>query len=125
MTVVRTSYCSPTCSSLPSLCHSIDNIPYTWNFSRHVYFTVKYETRIFAVEISRMKVIQMFSRFSRLATRLCTKMYAINLSEIDKTLYQIVYHSRGNPRPLCSKSWESVLLPVGQSKWIDIITMPY
>ena len=26
-------------------------------------------------------------------------MYATNLSEIDRTLYQIVYHSRGNPRP--------------------------
>ena len=26
-------------------------------------------------------------------------MYATNLSEIDKTLYQIAYHSRGNPRP--------------------------
>ena len=32
------------------------HIPYTWNFSRHVYFTVEHETRIFAVEISRMKV---------------------------------------------------------------------
>ena len=52
-------------------------------------------------------------------------MYAISLSEIDKTLYQIVYHSRGNPRPPCGKSWESVLPPVGQSKWIDNITMPY
>ena len=39
---------------LAALC----NVPYTWNFSRHVYFTVEHETRIFAVEISRMKVIQ-------------------------------------------------------------------
>ena len=31
-------------------------------------------------------------------------MYATNLSEIDKTLYQIAYHSRGNPRPPCGKS---------------------
>ena len=49
-------------------------------------------------------------------------LYATNLSEIDKTLYQIVYHSRGNPSPPCGKSWESagtVLSPVGQSKWID------
>ena len=52
---------------------AIKHLPYTWNFSRHVYFTVKHETRIFAVEISRMKVIQKFSCFSRLATRLCTK----------------------------------------------------
>ena len=28
-------------------------------------------------------------------------MYATNLTEIDKTPYQIVYHSRGNPRPPC------------------------
>ena len=47
-----------------------DDILYTWNFSRHVYFMVKHETR---VEILRMKVIQKFSRFSHLATRLCTK----------------------------------------------------
>ena len=51
----------------------IDIVPYPWKFSRHVYFTVKHETRIFAVEISRMKVIQKFSRFSCLVTRLCTK----------------------------------------------------
>ena len=37
------------------------------------------------------------------------KMYATNLSEIDKTLYQIANHSRGNPRPPCGKSWESVV----------------
>ena len=48
-------------------------LPYTWNFSQHVYFTVKHKTRIFAVEILRMKVIQKFSHFSRLATRLCAK----------------------------------------------------
>ena len=82
-------------------------IPYTWNFSRHVYFTVEHETRIFAVEISRMKVIQKFSRFSRLQLQgYVPTMYATNLSEIDKTLYQIVYHSRGNPRPPCGKSWD-------------------
>ena len=46
-------------------------------------------------------------------------MYASNLNEIDKTLYQIAYHSRGNPRPPCGESWESVLLPMGQSKWTD------
>ena len=34
-------------------------------------------------------------------------MYATNLIEIDKTLYQIVYYSRGNPRSPCGKSWES------------------
>ena len=51
----------------------IEQIPYTWNFSQHVYFTVEHETRIFAVEISRIKVIQKFSRFSHLATVLCTK----------------------------------------------------
>ena len=45
-------------------------LPYTWNFSQHVYFTVKHGTRIFTVEISRMKVIQ---TFSRLATWLYTK----------------------------------------------------
>ena len=72
-----------------------------------------------------MKVIQKFLRFLRLATWVCTKMYATNLSEIDKTLYQVVYHGRGNPRPPCGKSWESVLSPVGQSKWTDDITMPY
>ena len=38
-------------------------------------------------------------------------MYATNLSEIGKTLYQVVYHSQGNPRPPCGKSWESVLSP--------------
>ena len=102
-------------------------IPCTWKFLRHVYFTVKHETRIFTVEISRMKVIQKFSRFPRHLQGYARKMYATNLSDIDKTLYQVVYHSRGNPRPLCGKSWESVLVlsPVGQSKWTDDITMPY
>ena len=52
-------------------------------------------------------------------------MYTANLSEIDKTLYQIAYHSQGNPRPPCGKSWESVLSPVGQSKWTHDITMNY
>ena len=47
------------------------------------------------------------------------KIYATNLSEIDKTLYQIAYHSRDNPRPPCGKSWESVLSPVGQSVKVD------
>ena len=41
-------------------------IPYTWNFLQHVYFTVKHETRIFAVEISQMKVIQNFHVFRAL-----------------------------------------------------------
>ena len=94
-------------------------IPYTWNFLRHVYFMVEHETGIFTVEISRMKVIQNFSHFSRLVQGYVRKMYATNLSEIDKTLYQIVYDSRGNPRPTCGKSWESVLSPVGQSKWTN------
>ena len=58
-------------NALSLLYHNL--IPYTWNFLRHVYFTVKHKTRIFVVEISRMKVIQRFSRFSRLATMLCTK----------------------------------------------------
>ena len=96
-------------------------VPYTWNFSRYVYFTVEHETRIFAVEISRMKPghPKIFAFFAPSATRLCTKMYATNLSEIDKTLYQIAYHSRGNPRPPCGKSWESVLSPVDQSVKVD------
>ena len=72
-----------------------------------------------------MKVIQKFSRFRALLQGYVRKMYAANLGEIDKTLYQIVYHSRGNPRPPCGKSWESVLSPVGQSKWTDNIIMPY
>ena len=62
-------------------------------FLRHVYFTVKHEVRNFAVEILRMKVIQKFLGFLHLATRLCMKMYATNLSEIDQTPYQIVYHN--------------------------------
>ena len=67
---------------------------------------VKHETRIFTIEISRIKVIQ---NFLQLATRYVQKMYAPNLSETDKTLYQIAYHSQGNPRPPYGKSWESVL----------------
>ena len=51
-----------------SLASYIIHILYTWNFSWHVYFTVEHKTWIFAVEISRMKVIQKCSRFSRLAT---------------------------------------------------------
>ena len=73
-----------------------------------------------------MKVIQKFSHFCDLLHGYVQKVYATNLSEIDKTPYQIVYHSRGNlPRPPCGKSWESVLSPVDQSKWTDVITMPY
>ena len=71
----------------------MSRIPYTWNFSRHVYFTVEHETWIFAVEISRMKVIQNFSRFRALLQGYVRKMYATNLSEIDKTFYQIAYYS--------------------------------
>ena len=100
-------------------------LPYTWNFSRHVYFKVEHETWIFTVEISRMKVIQKIRFFRALLQGYVRKMYATNLSEIDKTFYQIAYHSRGNPRAPCGKSWESVLSPVGQSRWTDNITMNY
>ena len=86
---------------------------------------VKHETRNFTVEILRMKAIQKFSHFRALLQGYVRKMYAANLSEIDKTLYQIVYHSQGNPRPPCGKSWESVLSPVGQTKWTNNIIMPY
>ena len=89
-------------------------IPYTWNFSWHIYFTVEHETRIFVVEILRMKLSKNFRVFRALLQQgYVRKIYATNLSEIDKTLYQIAYHSRGNPRPPCGKSWESVLSPVG------------
>ena len=57
----------------------LKQILYTWNFSRHVYFTVKHETRIFAVEISRMKVIQNFRIFRALLQGYVRKMYATNL----------------------------------------------
>ena len=98
-------------------------IPYTRNFSRHVYFMVKHGTKIFAVEISQMKVIQKFSCFSRHATKnLC---YYFN--EIDKAPCQIVYHmySRGNPRPLCGKSWPRIItaVPVGCQSGLEDTTM--
>ena len=62
------------------------SIPYTWKFSRHVYFTVKHETRIFAVKILRMKT-KSFCVFCALLQGYVRKMYATNLNEIDKTLY--------------------------------------
>ena len=65
------------CSLWWSMCEYVrwvyKGLPYIWKFLRHVYFTVEHETWIFVVEISRMEVIQKFSHFSCLATRLCTK----------------------------------------------------
>ena len=55
---------------------------------------VKHETRIFAVEILRMKVIQKFSHYCALLQGYVRKTYATNLSEIDITPYQIVYHAQ-------------------------------
>ena len=78
-------------------------LPYTWNFSWHVYFTVEHETRIFAVE-GHPKNCAFFAPSA--IQGYVRKVYATNLSEIDKTLYQIAYHSRGNPRPPCGKSWD-------------------
>ena len=77
------------------------------------------------LKFRRWRLSKIFRVFHALLQGYVQKIYATNLSEIDKTLYQIAYHSRGNPRPLCGKSWESVLLPVGQSKWTDNITMNY
>ena len=115
--------CGVSCT-MSTIC--FQQIPYTWNFLWHVYFTDEHETRIFAVEIMQMKVIQKFRVICALLQGYVRKIYATNLSEIDKTLYQIAYHSQGNPRPPCGKSWESLLLPVGQSKWrTDNITMNY
>ena len=97
-------------------------IPYTGNFSRHVYFTVKHGTRIFAVENSRMKVIQKFSRFSHHAT----KNICYYLNEINKAPCQIVYHmySRRNPRPPCGKSCIITVMPVGHQSGLKDTTMP-
>ena len=61
-----------------------------------------------------MKVILYFRVFRALVQGYVRKMYATNSSEIDKTFYQIAYHSQGNPiaRAPCGthygKSWESV-----------------
>ena len=64
-----------------------NGILYARNFLQHVYFTVKHGNRIFAVEISRMKVIQKFSRFSCHATKnLCYYF------KRDRQSLQIVYH---------------------------------
>ena len=69
------------------------------------------------------RLSKIFHIFRTLLQGYVRKIYATNLIEIDKTLYQIAYHSRGNPRPPCGKSWESVLSPVGQSKCTDNITI--
>ena len=61
---------------------------------------------------SQMKVIQKILHFCALLHGYVRRIFAANLSEIDKASYQIVYHSQGNPSlgPPCGKSWESVLL---------------
>ena len=54
-----------------------------------------------------MKVIQKIRVFRALLQGYVRKMYATNLSEIDKTFYQIAYHSPGNPRaPRRSSLWQ-------------------
>ena len=54
-------------------------------FSQHVYYTVEHGTRIFAVEVSRIKVIQTFSHFSCVVCYIL-RIYTTVLSEIDKKL---------------------------------------
>ena len=99
-------------------------LPYTQNFSCHVYFMVKHGTRIFTVETSRMKVIQKFRVFCAMLQRI----YATILSEIDKAPCQIVYHmySQGNSRPPCGKSWPRIItvVPVGHQSGLKDTTMP-
>ena len=57
------------CSWKASRLRANIQVPYTQNFSWHVYFTVKHGTRIFVVEILRMKIIQKFLRFLCHATK--------------------------------------------------------
>ena len=73
---------------------------------------VKHGTRIFAVEILWMKVIKTFWHFLALPYGYIQRIYTTILSEIDKAPNQIVYHSQGNPRPPCGKSWEYCRGPV-------------
>ena len=48
---------------------------------------VKYGTRIFAVEILQIKVIQMFSHFHTLPHGYIRRIYVAILSEIGRALY--------------------------------------
>ena len=92
------------------------DIPYTQNFSQHVYFTVKHGTRIFMVEILQMKIIQKFSCFSCLATWL----YMKNLHYYFKRDRQ---SSLPNNIPQSRQSWTSPVESLenqyyrGPSKW--------
>ena len=55
----------------------------------YIYFTVKYGTRIFAIEILWMKVIQMFLHFCALLHGYIRRIYTYYyfLSEIDRAPY--------------------------------------
>ena len=101
-------------------------VPYTQNFSRHVYFMVK-QPGFSRLKFRGSKLSKSFRASRALLHDYVRRIYATNLSEIDKAPHHIVYHSRGNPpRPPCGKSSESVLSPrCGQSKWTDDTTMPY
>ena len=88
----------------------------SWLSMKHGFSRLKFRGR---------RLSKKFRVFRALLQGYVRKMYATNLSKIDKTFYQIAYHCRGNPRAPCGKSWESVLLPVGQVRWTDNITMNY
>ena len=95
-------------------------------FLRHVYSQLSMELGFSWLKFLGWRLSKRFCTFRTLLQGYVWRIYATNLSEIDKAPYQIVYHSRSNPpRPPCGMSWESVLSPVGQSKWTDDITMPY
>ena len=75
-------------SHIVTLAEVYQKIPYTWKFLWHVYSTVKCGTRIFAVEISWMKVTQTFLRLAMWQQ----KIYISILSEMDRVCYKIIYH---------------------------------
>ena len=71
------------------------------------------------LKFCRWRLSKNFCIFHALLQGYVRKMYATNVSKIDKTLYQRAYHSQSNPRPPCSKSWESVLSPVAGAIKVD------
>ena len=56
-------------------------------FLQHLYFMVKYGTKIFVVEILQMKVIQTLSHFHTLPHGYIRRIYITILSKIDRALY--------------------------------------
>ena len=66
------------------------------------------------------RLFKSFRTFHAILHSYVRRIYATNLSEIDKAPYQMIYHSLGNPpRPPCGKSWAGISTVASEPVKVD------